>query len=268
MTARTRVPAVESAEAWHTLPAAEVSRRVHTEPERGLSDAEASRRLERYGPNALTEKAARSAVAILGDQFKSLIVVLLVAATAVAVALDEGIEAAAIVAVIILNALVGFLTELKAEQALTALRKQLSAVAHVIRDGREHQVSATGLVPGDVVALEAGARVPADGRVIVSARLQAEEAALTGESQPVAKTTDPIPDRHRAGRRPAEHALHGHDGDGRAGPDDRHRHRHPQRGREDRHAHRRCGRSGDARSSGSWRSSVACWSASSWRSAS
>ena len=94
--------------------------------------------------------------------------VLLLAATAVALALGEGIEAAAIVAVIILNALVGFLTEWKAAQALTALRKQISAVAHVIRDGQEHQVPATGLVPGDVVALDAGARVPADGRVIVS----------------------------------------------------------------------------------------------------
>ena len=184
----------ENAEAWHTLPADEVTRRIHTEPERGLSDAEAARRLERYGPNALTEKAARSGLAILVDQFKSLIVVLLLAATVVALALDEGLEAAAIVAVIFLNALVGFLTEWKAAQALTALRKQISAVAHVIRDGQEHQVSATGLVPGDIVAVDAGARVPADGRVIVSARLQAEEAALTGESQPVAKTIEPIPD--------------------------------------------------------------------------
>ena len=192
------MPVAERAEAWHTLPAAEVSRRVHTEPERGLSDAEAARRLERHGPNALTEKAARSVLAILGDQFKSLIVVLLVAATAVALALDEDIEAAAIVAVIILNALVGFVTEWKAEQALTALRMQLSAVAQVIRDGQEHQVPAADLVPGDVVVLAAGARVPADGRVIVSARLQAEEAALTGESQPVAKITDPLPDQSAA----------------------------------------------------------------------
>jgi Ca2+-transporting ATPase len=194
VTAQVSVPVAESVVASHTLPADEVSRRLHTEPERGLSGAEAARRLGRHGPNALTEKVARSALAILGDQFKSLIVVLLVAATVVALALDEGVEAAAIVAVIILNALVGFVTEWKAEQALTALRRQLSAVAQVIRDGREHQVPAADLVPGDVVVLAAGARVPADGRVIVSARLQVEEAALTGESQPVAKTTDPIPD--------------------------------------------------------------------------
>jgi P-type Ca2+ transporter type 2C len=189
---RARVP--ENAEPWHTLPAEEVSRRLHTERERGLSDAEATRRLERYGPNTLTEKTARSSLAILVDQFKSLVVVLLLAATVVALALNEVIEAAAIVDVIFLNALVGFVTEWKAAQALTALRKQISAVAHVIRDGQEHQVSAIGLVPGDVVALGAGARVPADGRVSVSARLQAEEAALTGESQPVAKTIEPMPD--------------------------------------------------------------------------
>ena len=153
MTVPVRAPVPENAEAWHTLPADEVTRRIHTEPEHGLSGVEAARRLERYGPNAHTEKAARSLLAILVDQFKSLIVVLLLAATMVALALGEGIEAAAIVAVIILNALVGFLTEWKAAQALTALRKQISAVAHVIRDGQEHHVPARELVPGDVVAL-------------------------------------------------------------------------------------------------------------------
>jgi Ca2+-transporting ATPase len=189
-------PVVEHAEAWHALPIDEVSRRTHTEPGRGLSGAEVARRLTQHGPNALTETAARSLLAIVGDQFKSLIVVLLLAATGVALVLDEAVEAAAIVAVIILNALVGFVTEWKAERALTALRRQLSAMAQVVRDGREHQVPARDLVPGDVVVLAAGARVPADGRIIESVRLQAEEAALTGESQPVAKTTDPLPDRN------------------------------------------------------------------------
>jgi Ca2+-transporting ATPase len=189
-------PVAEHAEAWHALPADEVGRRTHTDPGHGLSGAEAARRLTQHGPNALTETAARSLLAIVGDQFKSLIVVLLLAAAGVALALDEGVEAAAIVAVIILNALVGFVTEWKAEQALTALRRQLSAVAQVVRDGREHQVSARDLVPGDIVVLAAGARVPADGRVSESVRLQAEEAALTGESQPVAKTTDPLLDRN------------------------------------------------------------------------
>ena len=158
----------KNGDAWHTLPADEVARRVHTETEHGLSGAEAARRLDRYGPNALAETSGRSPLAIVVDQFKSLIVVLLLAATAVALALGEHIEAIAILVVIILNALIGFLTEWKAAQALTALRRQTSATAQVTRDGQEHQVSATALVPGDVVALAAGARVPADGRVIAS----------------------------------------------------------------------------------------------------
>ncbi|MGH7310419.1 MAG: cation-translocating P-type ATPase, partial [Candidatus Rokuibacteriota bacterium] len=184
----------ENADAWHTLPADEVARRVHTEPGRGLSGPEVVRRLAQYGPNALTETKGRSPLAIVVDQFKSLIVVLLLAATAVALALGENIEAVAILVVIILNALIGFVTEWKAEQALTALRRQTAAVAQVVRDGQEHQIHAIGLVPGDVVALAAGARVPADGRVIASARLHVEEAPLTGESRPVAKTTQPLPD--------------------------------------------------------------------------
>ena len=185
---------LEIAEAWHTLPAEEVAKRLHTDPSRGLSDAEASRRLERHGLNTLGETRGRGSLAILGDQFKSLIVVLLLAATAVALALGEHLEAVAILAVILLNALIGFVTEWKADQALTALRKQTSAVAQVLRDGEEHQVSASGLVPGDVVSLAAGTRVPADGRVIESVRLYVDEAPLTGESRPVAKATQALPD--------------------------------------------------------------------------
>ena len=180
------------AEAWHTLSADEVAKRVRTEPTRGLSSGEASRRLEQYGFNALAEEPGRSPLAIVVDQFRSLIVVLLLAATAVALALGEALEAIAIVAVIVLNALIGFMTEWKAERALTALRRQTSAVAQVLRDGEEHQVPATGLVVGDVVALVAGAKVPADGRIIESVRLHVEEAPLTGESQPVAKTVEPL----------------------------------------------------------------------------
>jgi Ca2+-transporting ATPase len=173
-----------------------VARRLETDATRGLTGAEVARRLGQYGPNALAETRGRPALAIFVGQFKSLIVALLIAATAVALALGETIEAIAILIVLALNAAIGFLTEWKAEQALTALRKQTSAVAHVIRDGEAHQVPAADLVPGDVALLAAGARVPADGRVIEGARLQVEEAALTGESQPVSKTSDPLQDEH------------------------------------------------------------------------
>ncbi len=122
--------------------------------------------------------------------------VLLIAATAVALALGETIEAIAILVVIVLNAAIGFLTEWKAAQALIALRKQTSAVAQVIRDGEAHQIPAADLVPGDVAVLAAGARIPADGRVIEGVRLQVDEAALTGESHPVTKTPDPLADEN------------------------------------------------------------------------
>lgn len=182
--------------AWHTLPADEVARRVYTEPARGLSAAEVTRRRTRYGPNALAESRTRSPLAILLDQFKSLIVVLLLAAATVSIALGDGMEAVAILVVIVLNALIGCFTEWKASEALTALRKQTSALAQVIRDGQEHEVPTADLVPADVAVLAAGARVPADGRLIESVQLQVAEAALTGESQPVAKNTDVVPDAH------------------------------------------------------------------------
>jgi P-type Ca2+ transporter type 2C len=114
-------PVSTGLEVWHTLPTDEVASRVRTEPERGLSRAEAVRRLEAHGPNVLVETRGRSALAILVGQFKSLIVALLFAATAVALALGDSIEAVAILVVIVLNALIGFLTEWKAEAALTAL---------------------------------------------------------------------------------------------------------------------------------------------------
>jgi Ca2+-transporting ATPase len=121
-------------------------------------------------------------------------VVLLLLAAGVAFALGEIVEASAILMVIVFNSIIGFITEWRAEQALAALQKQIVAVAHVIRNGEEHEVPAAALVPGDLVILAAGGRVPADGRVIESMRLQVQEAALTGESLPVSKTVEPIPD--------------------------------------------------------------------------
>lgn len=186
------------AEAWHTLPLDEAAQRLHTDATRGLTDVEASRRLAQHGPNTLTQAHGRSAFAIFVHQFKSLIVALLIAATVVAFALGETIEAVAILVVIVLNAAIGFLTEWKAERTLSALQKHTVPVAHVVREGAERQIPAAELVPGDLIVLAAGARVPADGRIVESARLQIEEAALTGESQAVTKATDPLPDKDAA----------------------------------------------------------------------
>jgi len=180
---------------WHLLPISDAVSRLQADVERGLSQAEATRRLAQYGPNSLSQARARSALSIFLSQFRSLIVVLLVAATVIAFAMGDTLEAAAILIVIVLNAGIGFFTEWKAEEALSALQQQSVRVAHVIRDGAESEIPAAQLVPGDVIVLAAGARVPADGRIIESARLQIEEAALTGESLAVTKSSEELKEK-------------------------------------------------------------------------
>ncbi len=179
---------------WFTLPLAEAFERLKSDAATGLTQAEAARRLVEYGPNTLEQAPQRSRVDILVAQFRSLIVVLLVAATVIAFVMGDRIEAVAILVVIVLNASIGFFTELRAEQALLALQQQTVRLAHVIRDGAEREIPSAHLVPGDLVVLTAGARVPADGRIAESARLQMEESALTGESQPVTKTDEVLED--------------------------------------------------------------------------
>ncbi|BBO33414.1 cation-translocating P-type ATPase [Lacipirellula parvula] len=185
-------------ESWHTLPLAEVFKRLDANETQGLAQADAFRRLAQQGPNTLARAQQRTTLSILLAQFHSLIVVLLLAATAIAFAMGENIEAVAILVVIVINAGIGFATEWKAEEALSALQKQTVRVAHVIRDGAERQIPAAELVPGDLVVLAAGARVPADGRIVESVRLQIEEAALTGESHAVTKSTALLTDKDSA----------------------------------------------------------------------
>ncbi len=180
------------------LPVAEAVERQQTDAAQGLTQAEAALRLAQFGSNTLAHAHQRSTLAIFLSQFQSLIVALLVAATAIAFAMGEIIEAVAILVVIVLNAGIGFFTEWKAAQALSALQKQSVQLAHVIRDGAENEIPASELVPGDVIVLAAGARVPADGRIVESARLQIEEAALTGESLAVTKTSELLQDKDAA----------------------------------------------------------------------
>jgi P-type Ca2+ transporter type 2C len=185
-------PLSNNSKDWHLLAPDQIAPQLYSNTEHGLSQVEAEKRLKQYGPNTLTSTPKRSALSIFIDQFKSLIVVLLIAAAVTAFLLNEIIEAWAILAVIGLNAIIGFLTELRAEQAITALQQQSVPTAHVIRDGEGHQIPAATLVPGDLVVLSAGERVPADGRLTESARLQIQEAMLTGESLPVSKSEDAL----------------------------------------------------------------------------
>ena len=185
-------------QSWHVLSFEAVKDSLQTDVARGLTQAEAARRLAQYGPNTLAQARERSTFSILIAQFRSLIVALLVAATVIAFSMGENIEGFAILVVIVLNAAIGFFTEWKAERALSALQKQSVRVAHVIRDGAESEIPAAELVPGDLIVLAAGARVPADGRIVESARLQIEEAALTGESLAVTKTSELLQDKEAA----------------------------------------------------------------------
>ena len=150
----------------------------------GLSIADANRRLAVYGHNQLTSTKPRKALAILVDQFRSLVVLLLLGAAGVAFAFGEFTEAIAIAAVVVFNSAIGFITELRAVRSMEALRRLGRVTATVRRGGRVHSVIAEQLVPGDIVLFDAGDIVAADVRIIEASKLEADESTLTGESAP------------------------------------------------------------------------------------
>ena len=172
---------------WHALPVDEALAQLGTDPARGLDTATAAQRLAAHGPNALPEAPPRPAWRTFAAQFKSPLISLLFVAAVLAVALGHHADAGVILAVVLVNALIGGLQEGRAERSMAALR-QLSAIrVRVLRDGVEQVLEAHDLVPGDLVLLAAGDAVAADARLVTQAQLQVAEAALTGESVPVAK---------------------------------------------------------------------------------
>ncbi|ACY15275.1 cation-translocating P-type ATPase [Haliangium ochraceum] len=175
---------------WATA-AEDLASELEADLERGLSADEAARRLERYGPNRLREIQQRSLWAIFIDQVKSPVVYLLFGAAAVAVAFQEWIDTAAIAVVLIINTVIGFATELRARRSMEALQAMGQSEATVLRDGEEQSIPSDELVPGDVLCLEEGDVVAADIRLFDIGTLQIDESALTGESVPVPKETEP-----------------------------------------------------------------------------
>ncbi len=173
--------------AWHRLAAAEALRRLEADPVRGLSGGEARRRLAAYGPNHLPEKAGTPLWAVFAGQFRDFMVLVLLGATAVSYFLGEVADAIAIAAIVFLNAALGSVQEFRAERSLAALKRLAAPRARVLRDGRAVEVPSSEVVPGDILLLSAGDRVAADVRLIEAVTLEADEAALTGESLPVAK---------------------------------------------------------------------------------
>lgn len=175
---------------WHAHPVEVVLSHLEARPE-GLPDAEAARRLASHGPNRLPAPRGRGAIARFLAQFNA-ILLLLLASAVVAMALRHWIDAAVIVGVVIINVIVSFIQEGKAERALAAIRDMAAPQASVLRDGRRVTLPAHEIVPGDVVVLEPGDRVPADLRLVRTRGLTIDEAVLTGESVPAEKTEAPV----------------------------------------------------------------------------
>jgi len=188
-------------EPWHAIPTVEVVERLATTVDKGLDDGEAANRLKTYGPNQLPRGKKRGPLMRFLSQFNNILVYVLLGAGFAKLMLSLWVDAAIIFAVIALNALLGFIQEGRAEKALDSIRNMLSAQARTTRGGETRLIPADQLVPGDVVLLESGDRIPADLRLVDAKNLRAEEAALTGESVPAEKTTDPAPANATVGDR-------------------------------------------------------------------
>ncbi len=171
---------------WHSKQIDTVIKELNSSNE-GLDPPEAKARLQRYGLNELHEEEKTSPLSILFQQFTSILMIILLAATVISAVIGEVVDAVAILAILIASAFLGFFQEHRAERALEALKRMLSPTITVLRGGKEVEALSKELVPGDVMALEVGDKIPADGRLIATSNLQVDESALTGESTPVVK---------------------------------------------------------------------------------
>ena len=185
---------------WHAMGGEEILEATESGSQ-GLSAEEAERRLQEVGPNELREAEPDPAWLRFLRQFHDVLIYILIVAAIVTALLGEWIDTGVIAAVVLVNAIIGFVQEGKAEEALAAIRGMLSPRALVVRDGEREDIEARELVPGDVVLLESGDRVPADLRLLSAKNFQVEEAILTGESEPVTKSTDPVEEEAPVGDR-------------------------------------------------------------------
>jgi len=177
---------------WHAMSAKEVEERLRVDPEHGLDAAEAAARLRTYGPNRLPLGKKKGPLMRFLAQFNNILIYVLLTAGFIKLMLSLWLDASIIFAVVILNSLLGFIQEGRAEKALDSIRNMLSAEARTLRGGETRLIPAEDVVPGDIILLESGDKIPADLRLIEAKNLRTEEAALTGESVPAEKTTDPV----------------------------------------------------------------------------
>lgn len=172
---------------WHALPPADVIARLGSDERFGLTTAEAEQRLKRYGPNEITAKRGKSPLVRFLLQFHNPLLYILLIASVVTFVLKDIVDAAIIFGVVLVNVILGYIQESRAEKAIEALTRTMTMEATVVRDRKTFRIPAASLVPGDLVLLQSGDKVPADMRLIRTRDLQIAEAALTGESVPVTK---------------------------------------------------------------------------------
>lgn len=186
---------------WHAIETTQVLKELNTNTHSGLTENEIKSRLEKYGYNELKKEERISPVTIFINQFKNILIIILLIAIALSALIGEIVDAAIIGVIVIFCAVLGFIQEYRAERALEALKKMLSPTITVLRDGKEEEVPSKELVPGDVLLLEAGDKIPADARLIELHSLKCDEAPLTGESVPVGKDIKPLPEGVRVSDR-------------------------------------------------------------------
>ncbi len=179
-------------QAWHNSDAETTILQLVTDPQNGLNSREAADRLGKYGTNTLENRRKVHCYMVLGRQFMDVLIFILLAAASISVVLGEMADAVTIMVIVILNGILGFIQEWKAEKAIEALQKMLAPHCRVVRDGREQKIDAKELVPGDIVVLETGDRTPGDLRLFEAWELRMDESSLTGESESVAKQTKPV----------------------------------------------------------------------------
>ena len=186
---------------WHSIDAAQVLKELNTDLHKGLTEDEVKKRLEKYGYNELKKEEGVSPLTLFINQFKNILIIILLIATVLSALVGETFDAALILVIVVFCAVLGFIQEYRAERALEALKKMLSPTITVLRGGKEEEVPSKELVPGDILLLEAGDKIPADARLIENHSLRCDEAPLTGESVPVGKNIKPLPENVRVSDR-------------------------------------------------------------------
>jgi Ca2+-transporting ATPase len=182
---------------WHSIEAAQVLKELNTDLHQGLTEDDVKRRLEKYGYNELKKEESVSPFTLFINQFKNVLIIILLIATALSAVVGETFDAGLILVIVVFCAVLGFVQEYRAERALEALKKMLSPTITALRGGKEEEVPSKELVPGDILLLEAGDKIPTDARLVENHSLRCDEAPLTGESAPVGKDIKPLPENIR-----------------------------------------------------------------------